>query len=326
MQIAAIVDCGSFSAAAERLGTSQPALSRMVAIIERRTGLVLFDRNSRPPTPTEAGRALADQGRAIHQASEHASEAVLRITSGNFGRIRIGAPPFFCDHLLSGLIAEFLKRHSSLRIELIPDFIAGLQDRLLADQIDMFIGAITVVDRTLPFKIERLMDDANVVVCRIGHPLARAGQIKTVDLEKSTWISHSTASTLHADMQAALTAAGVSRIQFCFESQSAGAVLKVLLRTDCLTMLPRNAATELASQRLLRILPFPHKSPPRPIGIVTHSERAPTVAVQGLVQFLRVRLTPGTSKPTPVKRKSAKPMSHLRTLPRTTARPLRPRA
>ena len=69
MQIAAIVECGSFSAAAERLGTSQPALSRTISIIERRTGLALFDRNSRPPTPTDAGRALADQGRAIRKAS-----------------------------------------------------------------------------------------------------------------------------------------------------------------------------------------------------------------------------------------------------------------
>jgi DNA-binding transcriptional LysR family regulator len=221
---------------------------------------------------------------------------------------------------LSGLIAAFLKRHSGLRIELVPDFITGLQDRLLADQIDMFIGAITLVDRTLPFEIERLMDDANVVVCRIGHPLARARQIKTADLEKSTWISHSAASTLHADMQAALTSAGVNRIRFCFESQSAGAVLQVLLKTDCLTMLPRNAAAQLAAQGLLRILPFPHTSPPRTIGIVTHSERAPTVAALGLVRFLRARLTPDTNRPAPVRRKSAKPTFRLRTSPRTSAR------
>ena len=296
MQIAAIVECGSFSAAAERLGTSQPALSRTISIIERRTGLALFDRNSRPPTPTEAGKALADQGRAVRQASEHASEAVLRLTSGDYGRIRMGAPPFFCDHLLSGLIAEFLHHHPGVRIELIPDFIAGLQDRLMADQIDMFIGAITLVDRTLPFEVQRLMDDTNVVVCRIGHPFARARHIKAIDLEKSSWISHSAESTLHADMQSALTAAGVNRIKFCFQSQSAGSVLKVLLSTDCLTMLPRSAAAQLALQRQLRVLPFPHKSPPRPIGIVAHTGRSPAVAQLGLVQFLRGRLTPGTSK------------------------------
>ena len=273
------------------------------------SSIAIVDRRNQP-------RPLADQGRAIRQASEHASESILRITNGDFGRIRVGAPPFLCDHLLSSLIAEFLNSHPGVRIELIPDFIAGLQDRLLADQIDMFIGAITVVDRTLPFEVERLTDDTNVVVCRIGHRLARARQIKTIDFEKSVWISHSAASTLHADMQATLTAAGVNRIKFCFESQSAGAVLKVLLSTDCLTMLPRNAAAQLASQGWLRILSFPHTSPPRPIGIVTHSERTPTVAALGLIQFLRGRLTPSTSKPPSVKRKRANPRRGLQALRR----------
>lgn len=293
LQIAAIVECGSFSAAAERLGTSQPALSRTISIIERRAGLVLFDRSSRPPKATEAGRTLAAQGRAIRQASEHASEALCRLTRGDFGRIRVGAPPFLCDHMLSGVIAEFLERHPGVRIELVPDFIEGLQERLLADQIDMIVGAITVVDRSLPFDIERLLDDSNVVVCRTGHRLARARHIKSGDLAKYSWISHSGASTLHADMQAALTAAGVNKINFCFESQSAGAVLSVLLSTDCLTMLPQNAAAQLASRGQVRILPFPHTSPSRPIGLVTHSGREPAAAQTSLILHLRERLTAG---------------------------------
>lgn len=295
LQIAAIVECGSFSAAAERLATSQPALSRTISIIERRTGLTLFDRSSRPPKATEAGLTLAAQGRAIRQASEHASEALRRLTRGDFGRIRVGAPPFLCDHMLSGLIAEFLERHPGVRIELVPDFIEGLQERLLADQIDMIVGAITVIDRSLPFDIERLLDDSNVVVCRTGHRLARARHVRSSDLAKYGWISHSAASTLHADMQAALTAAGVNKINFCFESQSAGAVLRVLLSTDCLTMLPQNAAAQLAARGEVRILPFPHTSPSRPIGLVTHSGREPAAAQASLIRHLRERLTAGAS-------------------------------
>jgi DNA-binding transcriptional LysR family regulator len=298
MQIAAIVECGSFSAAAERLGTSQPGLSRTVSIVEKRTGQLLFDRNNRPPTPTEACRALADQGRAIRLASEHAVEAIARISKGEFGRIRIGAPPFLCDHLLSGVIAEFISRQPGIRIELIPDFIGGLQERLLADQIDIIVVAITIIDRTLPFKIERLMEDNNVIVCRAGHPLAHKKQIRNSDLEDALWISHSSTSTLHADMQAALTAAGVNRLKYSFESPSAGAVLKVLLSTDCLTMLPSNAASQLASKGQLRILPFAHASPSRPIGMITNAGREPTAAQKRMVAFLRERLNPDAPKTT----------------------------
>jgi len=74
---------------------------------------------------------------------------------------------------------------------LVPDFIAGLQERLLADQIDMIVGAITIIDRTLPFEIERLMEDTNVIVCRTGHRLGRAMQIRSSDLEGGAWIAFS---------------------------------------------------------------------------------------------------------------------------------------
>jgi DNA-binding transcriptional LysR family regulator len=290
LQIACIVEAGTFSSAAEQLGTSQPALSRIVALLERRLGTPLFDRTSRPPAPTEAGLALAEQGRAIQAAALHAAHAVDRITKGDFGTVRIGAPPFLCDHLLGDLIGEFLMMHERIRIELLPDFFPSLQRRLLADEIDMIIGPITLVDRSLPFNIERLLEDSNVVVCRAGHPLGRKRVIKPGDLEQSSWISHSASSTLHADMQAALTSAGVNKINLCFESPSAAAVLKVLERTDCLTMLPRNVAARLAAEGRIRILPVADRSPSRPIGIVTHAGRPPAIAAPTLTRFLRKRL------------------------------------
>ncbi|MDO9439795.1 MAG: LysR family transcriptional regulator [Beijerinckiaceae bacterium] len=287
LQIAAIVESGTFSLAAERLGTSQPALSRVVSLLERRLGTTLFDRTIRPPAPTEAGLALAEQGRAIQAASAHAVHAIDRITKGDFGSVRIGAPPFLCDHLLSGHIGDFISAHPRIRVELAPDFFPSLQRRLLADDIDMIFGPITLVDRTLPFHIERLLDDSNVVVCRASHPLSRKRAIKPGDLERSNWISHSSSSTLHADMQMALTMAGVNKINLCFESSSAAAVLNVLERSDCLTMLPRNVASRLAVEGKITILLFANRSPARPIGIVTHASRPSAIAAPTLMRFLR---------------------------------------
>jgi DNA-binding transcriptional LysR family regulator len=291
LQIAAIVDRGTFSAAAESLGTSQPALSRIVTLLERRLGALLFDRESRPPKPTEAGLSLAEQGRAIRAATDHAAIALDRISKGEFGKIRIGAPPFLADHLLPEALCEFLPGHPRIQIELISDFFPALQAKLLMDDIDMIVGPVTLVDRSQSFIIHKLLDDSNVVVCRAGHPLGRKRKIRSEDLEQSNWISYSTASTLHSDMQAALTSAGVNQINICFESQSAGAVLQVLEGTDYLTMLPYNVAKRLAKQNRIRILPFADRSPSRPIGIVMQANRYPVGAVLTLATFLRKRFT-----------------------------------
>ena len=63
-QISVIVDTGTLQAAADRIGTSQPALSRMIRTLEARLGTRLFERDRRPLRVTPMGIELANQGRA----------------------------------------------------------------------------------------------------------------------------------------------------------------------------------------------------------------------------------------------------------------------
>ncbi len=61
----AVADAGSFAAAAERLGLTQSAVSAQIRNLEADIGAVLFDRSRKPPTLSEAGRALLPQVRDI---------------------------------------------------------------------------------------------------------------------------------------------------------------------------------------------------------------------------------------------------------------------
>ena len=107
VQLAAILDSGTLRVAAERLGTTQPALSRTIAMMEERIGTPLFERSRRPLTPTDTGIELAAFGRTIRGAVERADILSQQVTAGQYGTIRVGAPPFFCDHLVSRIIGEF---------------------------------------------------------------------------------------------------------------------------------------------------------------------------------------------------------------------------
>ena len=73
-QLSVIIDKGTLQAAAMELGTSQPALSRMIATLEARAGLPIFERERRPLKPTSVGVELATQGRAIRAARLRAQE------------------------------------------------------------------------------------------------------------------------------------------------------------------------------------------------------------------------------------------------------------
>src|SRR4051794_22430550 len=95
MIIAEISDAGGFTEAAVSLGTSQPAISRVVKMLEQRLGEPIFHRVRKPLQLTSAGAILADQGRAIRMAALRASDNLERLRAGSEGSLRVGDTPFF---------------------------------------------------------------------------------------------------------------------------------------------------------------------------------------------------------------------------------------
>src|ERR671914_1030734 len=89
----AVAEHGSFSAAAESLSYTQPAISQQVAALEKQTGTTLVDRTSRGVRLTEAGLALVDHAEVVLArlaAAEAQLEAMARIRGG---RVRLASFP-----------------------------------------------------------------------------------------------------------------------------------------------------------------------------------------------------------------------------------------
>src|SRR5207302_11418668 len=84
----AVGETGSFSAAAERLDYTQPAVSKIVATLERQLATTLVDRGIRPPRLTEAGSALARRASAAFEQTAAAEVEVEAIANPSAGRLR----------------------------------------------------------------------------------------------------------------------------------------------------------------------------------------------------------------------------------------------
>jgi DNA-binding transcriptional LysR family regulator len=287
VQLATVLECGTLNEAALRLGTTQPALSRTIAMLEQQIGAPLFERRRRPLVATAIGRELADYGRAIKVAADQAATWAQHLATGDVGNIRIGAPPFLCDRLLSRMIAAFLRERPAVRITLSTDYLPLLQAKLIDDRVDMIVCPVSLLERSIDLQIERLMEDIIVIVSRPGHPLLKKRRLVAADLESATWISHAANSTLHADMLTALGTGGVNSVSFPFQSESAGAVVTLLQSTDFLTMLPRNAVVDHVTNGELAIVPFALSLPKRSIAMVNHTQRVETPAVASFKSFLR---------------------------------------
>ncbi len=287
-QLAAIVEHGTLHEAAKQLGTSQPALSRMIGNLEIRVGVQLFERSSRPLQPTEIGQKLAHHGRAIRAIRERAFEDVQLGMRGMSGELKIGAPPFLCERLVGDAISSFVGQRPRIEVKLISDYFPQLERKALLNQIDVVICPLKLLSASREeLAVEPLFWDEHVVVGRQQHPLSKLPRVTAKDLEAATWISHSEHSMLHIDMATALASYGVANLSIAFQSESAAAILEMLRTTDFLTVLPRYAIRNPEPEGGLAVLPVRFESSSMTVGMVTSTGRLESPLLAAFANHMR---------------------------------------
>ena len=131
--LGAVLDQGSLTRAAVRLGSSQPTLSRQIAALEAQLGTPLFERSARRLRPTPAALALAEPARrmlAAAQACALAADAVGSAADDLAGSVRLTASDVVGQEVLPGLLAALARQHPQIQIELVPgDALSNLLER-----------------------------------------------------------------------------------------------------------------------------------------------------------------------------------------------------
>jgi DNA-binding transcriptional LysR family regulator len=147
-----VVEAGSISAAAERLGIAKSAVSRRLSDLEKHLGVQLLRRTTRRLNLTDTGRSFYDRCQRILADLEEAEAAVSQAHGLLQGRLRVAAPLSFGVRHLGPAIAEFMQRHPQVRFDL--DF-NDRQVDLLAEDIDVAI------------RITRQLEDSSQIARRL---------------------------------------------------------------------------------------------------------------------------------------------------------------
>jgi DNA-binding transcriptional LysR family regulator len=169
----AVVETGSFSAAARRLDVGQPAVSKSVAQLEERLGVRLLLRSSRSLTPTEAGQTYYAYARRAIDEAEEADLAARGASASLTGRIRISAAVSFARLHIVPRLNEFLELHPQLSVDVVLD------DRnvdLMEEGIDVALRMGDLADSGMTAR--KIADAPRWVVAAPGY-LAAHGEPKT---------------------------------------------------------------------------------------------------------------------------------------------------
>jgi DNA-binding transcriptional LysR family regulator len=132
----AVVEAGGFSAAARRVGDSQSAISKAVSALEKRLGVVLFNRSTRSVTLTDQGQRYYDRTKPLVDEMDEADSELTSSRLNVSGLVRIATASTFGRLHILPLIPDLLSRNPGLQVDLVlSDFVRDMVE----DRIDLAI-------------------------------------------------------------------------------------------------------------------------------------------------------------------------------------------
>jgi LysR family transcriptional regulator, transcriptional activator of the cysJI operon len=144
----AVVDCNSFSGAAERMFVSQPTISSHIRSLEEELNTCLIHRTTKTITITEAGHQLYDYASHIMKLRDKILKAFTKTESQV---ISIGASTIPSTYLLPALIAAFRKANPSITFKIWQGGSIQVLNRLLDGSLDVGFVGTTIDDSRCNF-------------------------------------------------------------------------------------------------------------------------------------------------------------------------------
>ncbi len=219
--VLAVTRHGSFNRAADALGISQPALSKSIALLERRIGAKVFERGPHGSTLTAVGQVVALRGENLEHLLERMNDEIVKANRQEAGTLVIGATPSTMLGLVPDAVIRLVERFPSLKITVIEGLDDELSPRLNNGEIDVLVGPILGLEHSEATTTERpVAEDRFFVTLPRGHPKAKASSLSVTDLSDEHWLLPNSGSTFYRAIEAVFITAGVPWPQNSISSNS----------------------------------------------------------------------------------------------------------
>ncbi|PPU77646.1 MULTISPECIES: LysR family transcriptional regulator [Xanthomonas] len=177
----AIADSGSFSAAAESLHLTQPAVSKRIALLEAQLSARLFDRLGRQVVLTEAGQALLPRAQRVLAELEDARRVLEHLGAAVGGRLSLATSHHVGLHRLPAVLRNFAAQQpqAALDIRFLDSELAYAA--VLRGEVELAVTTLAP-DTRAPLRAQRIWHDRLQVVVAPDHPLAAMRAVALEDV------------------------------------------------------------------------------------------------------------------------------------------------
>ena len=182
-----VAEAGSMHKAAERLGTSQPAVSRAIADLEQTLGVRLLDRSSRGIHPTQCGLAMIRRGIAAFDELRQGIKDVEFLADPMAGELRIGCTESWAGGPLVAVFDQLSQQHPRASFEIVTGNQPALYGQLLDRKFEVLIARTVtqLIDERMV--TETLFDSPTVVAASSQNPWTRRRKVELTELVNEPW-------------------------------------------------------------------------------------------------------------------------------------------
>jgi DNA-binding transcriptional LysR family regulator len=183
----AVAEEGGMSAAARRLHVSQSALSQTIQSLERQLGVQLLVRDYAGARPTDTGKALLEEARALLDHHDRALAAISG-AAATTAKLRIGVPLEFPPDVLPAALAELATAHPSTRVEVRHSSSAAQLAALRERELDLALVRYRPADLALDAVLAVTEAMGVIIAAARSAEIAGPGGVQLQKLSSLTWI------------------------------------------------------------------------------------------------------------------------------------------
>lgn len=277
----AIIDEGSFSAAARRMGISRSICSKYINDLEKDLGARLLTRTTRSVSPTALGLEYSQRVREALSLMDAANEGVRSASAHPSGALKIGAPVGYTLKILQPHILRFTEEYPEIQLELVLE--DGFSN-LVGDSFDAVIRIGNLEDSTLH---ARKLDEAEILlVASPGYIASKGTPQHPADLLQHDCLHYTNLRTtgawpLRRDGQVMF-----QRVQPVFATNNSQLLHQMALSGRGVTLMPKFAVTDDLDTGRLVALMGDYRLPAIPIHLVYPTGKLMTAAMRSFLEFI----------------------------------------
>jgi DNA-binding transcriptional LysR family regulator len=283
-----VVECESFSGAAEKLIMTQPAVSMQVQAVERHFGAPLLERRNRRVALTEAGQAVYAWTIEVLRTESETQRRLDDLKHAETGHVVVGASMTVGSYILPPILTRFKQLHPG------ADFKVDVADRdelctgVLAGRIDCAV----LIAREIPsgLQTEVLGCDEMVFICAPNHRLANRKRVCAADLANEPFIIAPKNSSYRRIIDDILASQGLEHVSVFMELDAAEGVKRGVQQGLGIGLALRSGVGWEIEHGLLREIPAPGAKPKVELGLIYRPRHHGSPMICAFMDYLREEL------------------------------------